>query len=86
MVRVSARKSGPSVRVLVADQGPGIPAEFRSRVFQKFAQADGGQRRARGGTGLGLSICKAIVEQHGGQVGFESTPGQGATFFFTLPA
>lgn len=84
-VRVSARQAGPSVRVLVADQGPGIPAEFRSRVFQKFAQADSERRSAKGGTGLGLSICKAILEQHGGQIGFESAPGHGATFYFDLP-
>lgn len=83
-VRVSARQEGPSVRVLVADQGPGIPAEFRSRVFQKFAQADSERRNAKGGTGLGLSICKAILERHGGQVGFESSPGHGATFYFDL--
>jgi PAS domain S-box-containing protein len=84
-VRLSLKRDGQAARVSIADQGPGVPAEFRDRIFQKFAQADASDRRTRGGTGLGLSICKAIVEQHGGRIGFDSTPGHGARFYFDLP-
>ena len=77
---------GGRVRIAVADQGTGIPEDFRSRVFQRFAQADGTNSRRSGGTGLGLSICKAIVEEHGGTIGFDSVAGQGTTFTVVLPA
>jgi PAS domain S-box-containing protein len=86
VVRVRVGLQGENIRVSVDDQGTGIPDEFRSRIFQKFAQADGSDGRAKQGTGLGLSICKAIVERMGGRIGFESAVGQGTTFFFDLPA
>lgn len=69
----------------VTDKGPGIPEEFMSRIFQKFNQADSSATREKGGTGLGLSIAKAIVEQHDGEINFETSP-QGSRFFFSLPA
>jgi signal transduction histidine kinase len=72
-------------RVTVIDRGPGIPAEFRSRVFERFAQADASDRREKGGTGLGLNICRSIVEAHGGTIGFESEPGVRTAFRFELP-
>jgi signal transduction histidine kinase len=74
-----------TVRVTVTDHGPGIPEEFRDRVFQKFSQADASDSRAKGGTGLGLSISKAIVERFGGSIGFDTSPDQGTTFYFDLP-
>lgn len=72
-------------RIEVRDQGPGIPAEFRGRVFQPFSQADGSTRRSTGGTGLGLNICKALMEQMGGAVGFDCPPEGGTVFHATLP-
>jgi PAS domain S-box-containing protein len=72
-------------RIVVADQGSGIPDSFVERVFQPFAQADGADSRRQGGTGLGLSICKAIVEQHGGAISFSSREGEGTTFVVELP-
>lgn len=71
--------------VSVKDEGPGIPDEFRAQLFTKFSQADSSDRRQKGGTGLGLAITKELVERMGGAVGFESTPGLGATFWFELP-
>jgi signal transduction histidine kinase len=73
-------------RVQVTDRGAGIPEEFRSRIFQKFSQADSSDARAKSGTGLGLAICKAIIEQMGGQIGYETQAGVGSTFYFDLPA
>lgn len=74
------------VRVEVHDEGPGIPDELRPRLFGKFMQADASPARRRGGTGLGLSISKALVESHGGSIGFVDRAGGGTVFFFTLPA
>jgi PAS domain S-box-containing protein len=85
VVSVAIRTDADSVRVSVRDQGPGIAPEFQPRIFQRFAQADSSDSRAKGGTGLGLSIAKTIVGQLGGSIGFDSTPGEGATFHITLP-
>jgi PAS domain S-box-containing protein len=84
-VRVTLLRDGPKARVEVRDHGPGIPPEFRARMFQKFSQADSSDARAKGGTGLGLNISKAIVERLGGTIGFDSEVGAGSTFFFELP-
>ncbi len=73
------------VRATVADQGIGIDESFRDRIFQRFAQADGSDSRAKGGTGLGLAITKEIVERQGGQIGFDSVPGHGTRFHIDLP-
>ncbi len=84
-VHVSIESSGKTARVAVRDRGAGVPEDFRSRVFEKFAQADSSSTRKNGGTGLGLAISKAIIEQMGGSIGFDSVAGQGATFYFDLP-
>jgi signal transduction histidine kinase len=73
------------IRISITDHGPGVPSQFRDRIFQRFAQADASNTRKQGGTGLGLSICKLIVEKLNGGIGYESEPGQGATFYIELP-
>jgi PAS domain S-box-containing protein len=75
-----------AVRMTVRDHGPGIPDEFKSRVFDKFAQADACDARQKGGTGLGLSIVKQIVTRLGGEVGFADASGGGTVFHVELPA
>lgn len=72
-------------RVCVRDNGSGVPAEFRDRIFQRFAQADSSDTRERGGTGLGLSITKAIIERHTGVIDYSSEEGAGSEFYFELP-
>jgi PAS domain S-box-containing protein len=80
-VEVTVTATAGGVRISVADQGRGIPAEFRGRVFRRFAHQGSG-----GGSGLGLSICKGIVDEHGGQIAFVSEEGCGTTFHIDLPA
>jgi signal transduction histidine kinase len=74
------------VTVRVVDTGPGIPAEARDRIFDKFVQLDP-QRVLRGhkGTGLGLTFCRLVIEAHGGRIWVEDGAGGGAAFCFTLP-
>ncbi len=73
------------VRVSVADRGPGIPSEFRSRIFGKFAQADSSDSKAKGGTGLGLNITRNLVERMHGRIWYESEIGQGTVFHVEFP-
>jgi PAS domain S-box-containing protein len=70
----------------VADSGPGVPAERQARLFQRFSQVDASSTRKHGGTGLGLAICRGLVEAMGGEIGVVSEAGQGARFWFTIPA
>ena len=79
------RNEAGKVELWVQDNGPGIPADAKDRVFERFYRVDRARSRETGGTGLGLSIVKHIVQAHGGEVWLKSELGQGATFYFTLP-
>ena len=84
--RVSVQRNGRWAEVTVADEGPGIPAEEQTRVFERFWRGDPARgRTAAGGAGLGLSIVEALVRAHGGAVTVESAPRQGAAFTIRLP-
>jgi PAS domain S-box-containing protein len=73
-------------RFEVQDKGPGIPPGQLRLLFQRFRQLESADTRRRGGTGLGLAISQSLVEQHGGRIGVESTPGVGSTFWVELPS
>jgi len=75
------------VNISVTDQGPGVPLESQSRIFDRFEQAGSNRERTNGqsGTGLGLAICKMIIEGHGGTIGVDSDGKHGSTFWFRIP-
>jgi signal transduction histidine kinase len=85
-ITIEAAPDPTGVRVAVSDTGVGIAPEDQDKVFEPFAQATDGLTDKPRGTGLGLPICREIIERHGGRLWLESTPGQGSTFAFTLPA
>ena len=82
---VTVEQKNANARVSVSDNGPGISAEFKPRIFQKFSQADSSATRGKGGTGLGLNISKTIIGKLGGTLDFMSNPNEGTTFYFDLP-
>lgn len=86
-VAVELDVEGRQARVAVRDQGPGLPPEERDLVWERFHRVPGivAQSGSGGGLGLGLHISRTLIERQGGTVGVESTPGQGSTFWFTLP-
>ena len=84
-VVIKGRTVHGHVELCVTDDGPGIPAEARERVFERFYRLDKARARDAGGTGLGLAIVKHIIQSHGGKVWVESAAGRGAQFYFTLP-
>ena len=84
-MKVRTSVHGERARIEVIDRGPGVPEEFRARIFTKFAQAASANGETKSGTGLGLAISKALVEAMGGEIGYESAPGRGATFYIDVP-
>jgi signal transduction histidine kinase len=86
-VEVGVRVEAQQARVWVRDQGPGLPAEQQARIWECFHRAPGIQVQSGSGVGLGIGLylSKIIIERHQGQAGVESAPGQGSTFWFTLP-
>lgn len=86
-VRVTVRRSDSEITVCVEDQGPGIPAAERARVFEPFMQGGSGQERATTGAGIGLAVVADLVAAHGGRVWIDDGPnGRGARVSFALPA
>lgn len=83
-IHVTLRHDADGLRVAVRDNGPGVPAEHRAHVFERFHQAGDASNRVAG-TGLGLPICRQIVEHHGGTIDLRNDAGQGACFEFRLP-
>jgi signal transduction histidine kinase len=85
-IKVGITSEGDNACVSVSDTGIGIPPDIKDRVFEpleeiyKAKHKDVPQR-----TGLGLAICKAVIQHHGGKIWFESEPGRGSTFYFTVP-
>jgi heavy metal sensor kinase len=84
-VRVQAHSAGPDAVLTVLDQGPGIPAEFRERIFDRFFRIDEARSRDHGGAGLGLAVARWAVEIQGGQISVEPAPEGGSVFRITLP-
>ncbi|MGH2594219.1 MAG: sensor histidine kinase, partial [Anaerolineae bacterium] len=83
-VRASAVRDDGFVRFCVADNGPGIPAEYRERIFERYVQVPGRAGRRRG-SGLGLTYCKMVVERQGGKIWVAAPQAGGSNFCFTLP-
>ncbi|WP_111657888.1 PAS domain-containing protein [Isoalcanivorax indicus] len=84
-VVIRAQCRGHEAIISVQDSGEGIPSAFHARVFDKFTQADSSDIKHKGGTGLGLAISRELVEKMDGRIWFDSTPGQGSTFYVALP-
>jgi len=83
MIAITVTRAGSAARIAVADDGPGIPRASQEAIFEKFGQGSG--PRQGQGFGLGLAFCRLAVAAHGGEIGVESQPGAGSTFWFTLP-
>lgn len=84
-VRICAEPGENQLVINVIDSGPGVPADYQAKVFEKLGQVDAYQDRKKSSTGLGLTFCKLAVEAHGGTIGVESDGQIGSRFWFSLP-
>ncbi|MCW8916805.1 MAG: PAS domain-containing sensor histidine kinase [Magnetovibrio sp.] len=85
-IQVSLERYDDIIRTSITDNGPGVPVDFRSIIFDPFTQADASDERHISGIGLGLNISQKIIQQHGGSLDFLTQTDNGSTFYFTLPA
>lgn len=85
-IELGAGPDPKGVRFWVRDDGPGISPQYHQRIFEKFGVVDNPEGQRPQSSGLGLAFCKMAVTAQGGTIGIESTPGQGSTFWFVLPA
>jgi len=84
LITIAVRQVNGQIEVRVTDSGPGIPPEYRERIFDRFTRVPGYEGRRRG-LGWGLAFCRSVIEAHGGRIWLESEIGQGSTFAFTIP-
>jgi signal transduction histidine kinase len=84
-ITIRVERAADQGLLAIADEGPGIPAEHRDRIFDRFFRIDEARSRGRGGTGLGLAIAKWAVEVHGGQITVDERRGGGSEFRILLP-
>jgi signal transduction histidine kinase len=84
-IKVTAQTEHEHLIIRVSDQGIGISPEEKAKLFRPFERLNELRVAGTVGTGLGLTVCERLIEAHGGRIWVESEPGQGSTFFFTLP-
>lgn len=84
-VQVRVTENGTGAHVEVQDDGPGIPAEYHEKIFEKFGQVDAARKHVVHSSGLGLTFCRLAVQAHGGAIGVKSEVGHGSTFWFSVP-
>ena len=84
-ITIGLKSLAGMARVSVEDNGPGVPEEYQTTIFEKFGQVESRKEGRKYSTGLGLTFCKMAVEAHGGRIGLESQVGQGSRFWFELP-
>ncbi len=85
IIQIKTTVCGKWLQIAISDNGSGISQKDLPHIFEQFYRCERSRSREYGGTGLGLSICRYIVQEHGGKIFAESNPGEGSTFFFTLP-